>query len=97
MTLSLFGYGFIIVSSAAFNSLGRSVTGLAFYLIRTAVFYVPLSFAASIWFASEAVYYAIAIANVLAGLIISTYCLWWLAKAKQHDCVPTVFARDYIG
>nr|WP_136251826.1 MATE family efflux transporter [Ningiella ruwaisensis] len=96
VTLSLFGYGIVIVSSAAFNSLGHSVTGLAYYLIRTAMLYVPLSFFASLYFDSQAIYYAIAASNLLAGVIVASFCLWWLNKAKKEDCVPQLFSEDIV-
>ncbi|MEM8750666.1 MAG: MATE family efflux transporter [Pseudomonadota bacterium] len=46
--LSVWGYGWIIVAAGAFNSIGKSLTGLSLYLTRTALLYVPLSFVASL-------------------------------------------------
>ncbi|MBT0586609.1 MATE family efflux transporter [Alteromonas oceanisediminis] len=80
VTVSLWGYGVVIVSSTAFNSLGKSVTGLAYYIVRTAIFYVPLSAIASIAFGSSAVFYAIATANALSGAIVGAYALHWLTR-----------------
>lgn len=78
--LTLWGYGCVIVAAGGYNSLGKSVSGLGFYLVRTALLYVPLSFAASILADSTAVYFAIAITNVLAGLMCVYVSLHWLNK-----------------
>jgi Na+-driven multidrug efflux pump len=91
VSLSFFGYGIVIVSAAAFNALGRSVTGLSYYIIRSAVMYVPLSYLASLWFESVHIYYAIAASNAFAGIAVGIYSLWWLKKAKRCDCVPNAF------
>lgn len=78
--LTLWGYGCVIVAAGGYNSLGKSVSGLGFYLVRTALLYVPLSFAASILADSTAVYFAIAISNVLAGILCVFMSLRWLKK-----------------
>jgi putative MATE family efflux protein len=78
--LTLWGYGCVIVAAGGYNSLGKSVSGLGFYLIRTALLYVPLSFAASILAGSTAVYFAIALTNVLAGLMCVFVSLRWLKR-----------------
>ena len=78
--LTLWGYGCVIVTAGGYNSLGKSVSGLGFYLIRTALLYVPLAFAASLLFDSTAVYFAIALTNFLAGSICVFMSLRWLKK-----------------
>ena len=88
IAVSLVGYGWIIVSSAAFNSLGKSVTGLSYYSVRTFILYVPLSVAASLWFDETWVYIAIASSNLISGFLVAGYTLLWLKKAKQEDCHP---------
>lgn len=80
--LSVWGYGWVIVSSGAYNAIGKPVTGLGFYLIRTAVFYVPLSLLASLFANSFEVFLAIAASNLLAGLAVGGYALRWLAQAQ---------------
>jgi Na+-driven multidrug efflux pump len=80
-TVGLWGYGIVIVSAAAFNALGRPISSLGYYLFRTALLYVPLSVVAGAYYDIIAVYYAIAAANVLSGLVIGWYTLWWLKKA----------------
>lgn len=80
--LSVWGYGVVIITAGAFNALGRSHYGLAVYLVRTAVLYIPLSFIAARFAQSEAVFYAIAVANAGAGVAVSAFALRWLAR---HD------------
>lgn len=84
-TVGLWGYGIVIVSAAAFNALGRPLSSLGYYLFRTALLYVPLSALAGMYFDIKAVYYAITTANVVSGLIIAWYTLWWLGKADLND------------
>jgi len=80
---SLWGYGCVIVAAGGYNSLGKSVSGLGFYLVRTALLYVPLSIVASLIADSEAVYYAISLSNVLAGIICIYVSLHWLKMQNQ--------------
>lgn len=86
---SLWGYGIVIVAAGAYNSLGKSVTGLGYYLVRSAVFYVPLSWLASMMSGSEKVYIAIAVSNALAGIVVGVHSLWWLNRADITDCSPS--------
>jgi putative MATE family efflux protein len=78
--LSIWGYGVVIISAGAFNALGRSQYGLGLYLVRTAVLYVPLSFVAAQLASSDAVFYAIAAANALAGIAVGGFALCWLSN-----------------
>lgn len=81
--LSVWGYGVVIIASGAFNALGHSLTGLMFYLIRTVVFYVPLSWFASLYFKIDGVFYAIALSNVFAGLGVASLSLHYLKKLTK--------------
>lgn len=81
--LSLWGYGVVIITAGAFDAMGLSHYGLAQYLIRTAVLYVPLSFIASLFATSEAVFYGIAIANALAGVTVAAFALWWFGNHES--------------
>jgi hypothetical protein len=37
------------------------------------------------YFDIKAVYYAIAAANVLSGLVVGWYTLWWLKKSDRRE------------
>ena len=89
---SIAGYGFVIISAAAFNALGKSTTGLAHYLVRGFVLYVPLSWLATLWFDYQWVFYAIATSNIVSGIFVATYTLYWLKVAKKNDCEPNAFS-----
>ncbi len=84
-TIGLWGYGIVIVSAAAFNALGRPMSSLGYYLLRTALLYVPLSVIAGMYFDIKMVYYAIAVANALSGLTVGWYTLWWLKKSNACE------------
>ena len=81
--ITLWGYGVVIVAAGCYNSLGKSISGLGFYLIRTAILYVPLSILASLLAGSEAVYLAISFSNALAGLACMLLSLRWLKHQDQ--------------
>ncbi len=83
--LSIWGYGVVIISAGAFNALGRSHYGLGLYLVRTAVLYVPLSFVAAQFATSDAVFYAIAAANALAGIAVGSFALYWLSNHSAPE------------
>ena len=87
-TIGLWGYGIVIVSAAAFNALGRPISSLGYYLLRTALLYVPLSVIAGMYFDIKMVYYAIAAANVLSGLTVGWYTLWWLKRDNICERQP---------
>jgi putative MATE family efflux protein len=78
--LSLFGYGMIITASAAFNALGRADTGLYIFILRNLVLYIPLSWLAGLYFDSTAVYWAIAATNVISGVAVSVFSLYWINR-----------------
>jgi putative MATE family efflux protein len=79
------GYGVTIVAAGAFNALGRPVLGLAIYLVRSLIFYVPLAFAATALFDTTGVYAGIAIANVLAGFAILWLTFRWLDRMIERQ------------
>jgi putative MATE family efflux protein len=68
--LTLGGYGIVIVAAAAFNALGLGYRAMGFYLLRSALFYVPLAWLASRWLGSAGVFAALAVANLLSGALI---------------------------
>lgn len=81
--LSVWGYGWVIVAAGAFNAIGKSILGLGYYLVRTAVFYIPLSWIAALMSDSSYVFIGIACANTLAGISVAALSLWWLNKVGQ--------------
>lgn len=82
------GYGIVTIAAGCYNALGKPLTGLAYYLIRSAALYVPLSWTASLLFPIWGVFAAIAASNVVAGAVVAYHSLRWLADAEQGDCQP---------
>jgi len=87
--ISLLGYGLVTIASGCFNAIDKPAKGLVFYLIRTAVLYVPLSFIASLLAGATWVYAAIALSNLLAGVSVAYLSIRWLAKERCQP-VPSV-------
>lgn len=88
--LSVWGYGMVIIAAGGYNALGRSQVGLGFYLVRTALLYVPLSFLAAMLAGSAAVFMAIAVANAVSGVAVAAVSIWWLKRmATDADCEGT--------
>lgn len=73
--LTLGGYGVVIVAAATYNALGLGYRAMGFYLLRSALLYVPLAWLASLWFDSFAVFAALAVANLLSGAVIGRLSL----------------------
>ena len=82
--ISLWGYGVAIIAAGGYNGLGRSMTGLGYSLTRTAGLYVPLVWIASRLDGSTTVFWAVAIANGLAGVVIAAHSLYWLRHAERR-------------
>lgn len=81
---SLWGYGLTIVAAAAFNGIGRAERGFAYYTVRCLVFYVPAAALATRLGGPIAVFIAIAVSNVLAGLSVATYAMRWLSRRSSE-------------
>ena len=83
--ISLFGFGVVVCSASAFNAIDQATRGLAYYAGRSALLYLPLSWIGSLIAKEEGVYYGIAAANVVAGLLVGAYALHWLRKQERGE------------
>tara|TARA_R110000744_G_scaffold46512_2_gene102782 strand:- start:8120 stop:9526 length:1407 start_codon:yes stop_codon:yes gene_type:complete len=83
--LSVWGYGIVIVAAAAFNSIGKAKVGLGFYVVRSALFYVPLSWLGATFAQIDYAFFGIAVANVVSGVAIGWYSLWWLNHIQAKE------------
>jgi putative MATE family efflux protein len=83
VSLSLWGYGMVIVSAGAFNAIGKSLRGFGFYAVRIALLYVPGAWLAVQVFDREGAFVAIAIANAASGAAAAAYALWWLGRRDR--------------
>lgn len=78
--ITIFAYGFVFVSAAGFNALGRPLYGLVFTVIRSLVLYAPgVAIGAHLGGVTGA-FIGVAVANIVSGFIAR---YWSLAKAPM--------------
>lgn len=78
--ITIAGYGFVFVTAAGFNALGRPQYGFIFTLIRSLALYAPLVALGVNFGGMMGAFIGIAIANVVSGLIAR---YWTLHKAPM--------------
>ena len=78
--ITIAGYGFVFVSAAGFNALGRPLYGLTYTVIRSLVLYAPLVAIGVNMDGLRGAFIGIAIANILSGFIAYN---WSLRKAPM--------------
>ena len=67
--ITISGYGFVFVSAAGFNALGRPGYGLSFTIIRSLALYVPFIGIGVITYGMTGAFIGIALANIISGLL----------------------------
>lgn len=78
--ITIFAYGFVFVSAAGFNALGRPIYGLIFTLLRSLALYAPLV-AIGAWLGGlTGSFIGVAAANIISGLVAR---YWSLNKAPM--------------
>jgi len=80
--MSVWGYGIVIVAAAAFNAIGKAKLGLGYYVVRSALFYVPLSWVGALYAKADYVFVGIALANVISGSLVAWYSLRYLKQLQ---------------
>ncbi len=70
--ITVFAYGFVFVSAAGFNALGRPLYGLSFTLVRSFLLYAPGVAIGTALFGLVGAFGGVAVANIASGLIA-----WW--------------------
>ena len=78
--ITVFGYGFVFVSAAGLNALGRPVYGLVYTIIRSLVLYIGLIFIGVITAGLTGAFVGVAAANIISGIIAIT---WTLKRAPM--------------
>ena len=78
--ITIAGYGFVFVTAAGFNALGRPKYGFIFTLIRSLGLYAPLVGLGVYLGGMPGVFIGIAIANIVSGLLAR---YWTLHKAPM--------------
>ncbi len=78
--VTVFAYGFVFVSAAGLNALGRPMFGLIYTIIRSLILYIGL-IAIGVWTAGlVGAFVGVAFANIVSGLIA---VFWTLKKAPM--------------
>lgn len=73
--VSVFAYGYVFVTAAGFNALGRPRYGFIFTLIRSLVLYAPLVALGTWQFGLIGAFGAIAMSNIMSGLLARYWAL----------------------
>lgn len=78
--VTIFAYGFVFVSAAGLNALGRPLYGLTYTIIRSLILYIGL-IAIGVWAAGlVGAFVGMAVANMVSGFIA---VFWTLRKAPM--------------
>lgn len=78
--ITIFGYGFVFVSSAGFNALGRPEIGLAYTTIRSLGLYIAFIYVGVEIYGLWGGFVAIALANILSGALAA---IWSMTRAPM--------------
>ena len=78
--VTIFAYGFVFVSAAGLNALGRPVYGLVYTIIRSVVLYIGLIFIGVQLGGLVGAYIGVGLANIISGLIA---IFWTLRRAPM--------------
>jgi len=78
--VTIFAYGFVFVSAAGLNALGRPIYGLAYTVIRSLILYVSLIFIGVQMAGLTGAYVGVAVANIISGFIA---IFWTLKRAPM--------------
>lgn len=78
--MTVFAYGFVFVSSAGLNAIGRPLYGLVYTVIRSLLLYVGLIFVGVQMAGLTGAYVGVAVANIISGLIA---IFWTLRRAPM--------------
>ena len=73
--MTIFAYGFVFVSAAGFNALGRPKFGFVFTAIRSLALYAPLVALGTAMFGLVGAFGGVAAANLLSGLVARHWSL----------------------
>jgi len=73
--ITIFAYGFVFVSAAGFNALGRPIYGLIYTIIRSLILYVGFIYVGVQMDGLRGAFFGIAVANIISGLIAAGWSL----------------------
>ena len=73
--ITIFAYGFVFISAAGLNALGRPIYGLIYTIIRSLLLYVGLIFIGVQVDGLRGAFFGMAAANIISGLIAAGWSL----------------------
>ena len=73
--VTIFAYGFVFISAAGFNALGRPIYGLVYTIIRSLVLYVAFIYIGVHLDGLRGAFFGMAAANIISGLIAAGWSL----------------------
>ena len=83
--ITIFGYGFVFISAAGFNALGRPIYGLVYTIIRSLILYVGLIFIGVQLDGLRGAFFGMAAANVISGLIAAGWSLTMVPMSAKKS------------
>ena len=78
--ITIFAYGFVFISAAGFNALGRPIYGLVYTIIRSLILYVLFIYIGVHLDGLRGAFFGMAMANIISGLFAAS---WSLLKAPM--------------
>lgn len=85
--------GLFLVSSSAFNALGRPIPSVILTLSRMVVLYVPLAYLSSLWFGMNGIFAAACLANFVVGI----WAILWSWKACRLSAEPVLEKSEIMS
>jgi len=79
--VTIFAYGFVFISAAGFNALGRPIYGLIYTVIRSLILYVAFIYIGVQLDGLRGAFFGMAAANIISGLIAAG---WSLTKVPMN-------------
>ena len=73
--ITIFAYGFVFISAAGFNALGRPIYGLIYTIIRSLILYVAFIYIGVQIDGLRGAFFGMAAANIISGLIAAGWSL----------------------
>lgn len=78
--ITIFGYGFVFVSAAGLNAIGRPKYGLIYTIIRSVILYIGLIFVGVYFGGLKGAFFGLAAVNLISGFIAFG---WTMKKAPM--------------
>lgn len=86
VVITIMGYGIVMCSSATFNAIGKPLVSFGYSILRSIILYIPLAFVATkITTEERGIFIAIAVSNIIAGIVAGSYSLYKLKCIREES------------